>query len=137
MGPLDLLFGQIQKAITNHGSPDTPGPVYDANPLLGQLSGIFGQTAQQHGLPFDSSQFGFGGNDQNYNQQGGIAPSSQDPFGDPGAGGLSNAGYNSGGGGIASSNQDPFGDPGAGGQQSAMGEITSSNQDPFGDPGRG
>jgi hypothetical protein len=130
---LDILFNQIQRAISDHSSPNTPGPSYDANPLLGQLAGMFGQTAQQHGLPFDPSQFGFGGNDQNYG--GNIASSDQDPYGDPGlGGGFNNAGF--GGGGIASSNQDPFGDPGVSGQQSAFGEIASSDQDPFGDPGR-
>ena len=112
MNPLNMLFGQIASAITNHSSPNTPGPSYDANPLLGQLSGLFGQTASQHGLPFDQ-------NDE-YSQQGGgqfgnVQSSDQDPLGDPGAmdgqGGAQNVSQQFGN--VLSSDQDPYGDPGA------------------------
>ena len=57
-----------------------------------------------------------GGNRDN-NQQGGILPASQDPYGDPGAQG------------ILPASQDPYGDPGAQG-------IRPASEDPYGDPGR-
>ena len=92
LNPLDLLFGQVRKSVENQASPDTPGPAFDANPLLGILGGLFGQHAQQQGQDF-------GG----YNTQ----SSDQDPYGDPGL---------QGGGGqfgnAKSSDEDPYGDPG-------------------------
>jgi hypothetical protein len=108
MGPLDLLFGQIQRAIQDHSSPNTPGPSYDPNPLLGQLSGLFGQHAQQGGGGFG----GYDPNQQGYGQQGGF-------------------------GNVQSSDQDPYGDPGQQqGQGGGFGNVLSSDQDPYGDPGR-
>ena len=123
MGPLDMLFGQIQRAIQDHSSPNTPGPSYDPNPLLGQLSGLFGQHAQQNGGGFDN-----------------VLSSNQDPYGDPGQqqGYGQQAGYDQQGGNfgnVLSSDQDPLGDPGA--QQGGnFGNVLSSDQDPYGDPGR-
>lgn len=141
MGPLDLLFGQIQRAIQDHSSPNTPGPSYDPNGLLGQLSGLFGQHAQQHGGGFDPNNY-----NQGYGQQGGfgnVLSSDQDPYGDPGQqqGYGQQAGYGQQGGfgNVLSSDQDPYGDPGQqGGQggQGGFGNVLSSDQDPYGDPGR-
>jgi hypothetical protein len=72
MNPLEMLFGQIANTITNHASPNTPGPSYDPGGLLGSLAGIFGQHAQQSGQQFDPGQFG------------NVLSSDQDPYGDPG-----------------------------------------------------
>jgi hypothetical protein len=118
MGPLDLLFGQVQRAIQDHSSPNTPGPSYDANSILGQLSGLFGQHAQQHGGGFDPTSYGYD-QQQGYSQQQGY-------------------GQQGGFGNVQSSNQDPYGDPGLqqGGQQGGFGNVLSSDQDPYGDPGR-
>ena len=91
LNPLDLLFGQVRSAIENHASPNTPGPAYDANPLLGMLGGLFGQHAQEQGQQF-------GG----YNTQ----SSDQDPYGDPGQQGGGQFGN------AVSSDKDPYGDPG-------------------------
>lgn len=91
LNPLDLLFGQVRNAIENHSSPNTPGPSYDPNPLLGMLGGLFGQHAQEQGQQF-------GG----YNTQ----SSDQDPYGDPGQQGGGQFGN------AVSSDQDPYGDPG-------------------------
>jgi len=122
MNPLDLLFGQIANTVKNHADPNTPGPSYDANPLLGALAGIFGQHANQAGGQFqgyreeeDYSQYGgfdpgqlFGGQG---NQGGqlppGVRPASEDPYGDP---------ADQGGGGMFGRNvrpasEDPYGDP--------------------------
>jgi hypothetical protein len=135
MGPLDLLFGQIQRAIQDHSSPNTPGPSYDPNGLLGQLSGIFGQHAQQNGGGFDPNYY-------NQGQQGGygnVLSSNQDPYGDPGMqGGAQQVGYGQQGGfgNVLSSDQDPYGDPGQQGGQGGFGNVLSSDQDPYGDPGR-
>lgn len=122
MGPLDSLFGQIKNAIEQHASPNTPGPSYDANGILGQLAGLFGQNAPGMGQQFDPQNHGYGQ---------GIASSDEDPYGDPGAqqGQLASQG---GYGNIASSDEDPYGDPGAPG---GPGEIASSDEDPYGDPG--
>ena len=86
MNPLDLLFGQIANKVREHASPDTPGPSYDANPLLGALSSLFGSFAGQNGHPYD-------GHD--------VQPASQDPYGDPGA--AEN---------VRPASEDPYGDPG-------------------------
>ena len=112
MNPLDLLFGQVANTIRQHASPNTPGPSYDANPLLGALGSLFGQHAQQSGGSFggfDPSQI-FGGGGQNSNQGGMGNPisSDQDPYGDPGLQG--GGGFNQSN--VASSDQDPYGDPG-------------------------
>lgn len=114
--PLDLLFNQVAKAIGNHSSPNTPGPSYDANPLLGGLQGLFNQFANSNGHQFNANQQQYGNPQEFFNQygqvddqQGQVASSNQDPFGDPGLQG--NQG-NQGAQNVASSNQDPFGDPG-------------------------
>lgn len=110
MNPLDLLFGQIRGAIENHASPNTPGPAYDSGGILGQLAGLFGGHAQETGQQFGG--YNQSGYDQSgYNQggyQGGVLPSSQDPYGDPAD--LPNA-QQTGHGGVLPSSQDPFGDP--------------------------
>jgi len=98
MNPLDLLFGQIQNTIQNHSSPNTPGPSYDANPLLGSLAGLFGQHASNNNDNFgvDPGQFG------------NVQDASQDPYGDP-------ADQQDGGGqqfgNVLDASQDPYGDP--------------------------
>lgn len=92
MNPLDLLFGQIQNTISNHSSPNTPGPSYDANPLLGTLAGLFGQHASNNNQSFgvDTSQFG------------NVQDASQDPYGDPADQQFGN---------VKDASQDPYGDP--------------------------
>ena len=111
MNPLSLLFGQIANTITNHASPNTPGPSYDAGGLLSQLGGLFGQHAQQNGDQFDPGEYA---QHMNYNQGGGqfgnVLSSDQDPYGDPGAQGGGQFGN------VLSSDQDPYGDPGAQGR---------------------
>lgn len=94
MNPLDLLFGQVQKTINDHSSPDTPGPSYDANPLLGALAGLFGQHAQGNNESFgvDTGQFG------------NVRDASQDPYGDP-------ADQQQQFGNVLDASQDPYGDP--------------------------
>jgi hypothetical protein len=96
---LDSLFGQIARQITNHASPNTPGPSYDPSDLLSNLGNIFGQHAQQSGQQF-------GG----YNP-GSYESSDNDPFGDPGQ--SNQQGSNAAFGNIQSSDADPYGDPGA------------------------
>lgn len=147
MNPLDLLFGQVANAVRQHSSPDTPGPAYDANPILGALSGIFGQTAQQHNQQFsgydpnnDYSQhqagpdlggmlgglggmFG-GGQGQG---QGNVMPASHDPYGDPASQG---GGFGSN---VTPASQDPYGDPADQGGGFGSNVIPAS-QDPYGDP---
>ena len=123
MNPLDLLFGQIANVVRNHASPNTPGPSYDSNPLLGALGGLFGQHANQNG-----GQFGGYNQDQDYSQHGGF---------DPGQlfGGQQQGGYNQGN--VVSSDQDPYGDPGlqGGGGGFDQTNVRSSDEDPYGDPG--
>ena len=96
MNPLDLLFGQIKDTITNHSSADTPGPSYDANPLLGSLAGLFGQHANSNNDSFgvDPGEFG------------NVKDASQDPYGDP-------ADQESGQqfGNVKDASEDPYGDP--------------------------
>jgi hypothetical protein len=113
MNPLNSLFGSIVDAITNHASPNTPGPAYNANDILGTISSLFNQHAGDTGQPFnhDPSQYG------------NVQSSNQDQYGDPG-----NQQY----GNVQSSNQDPYGDPG----NQQYGNVKSSNDDPYGDPGR-
>lgn len=130
---LESLFGQVAGAIMNHSSPNTPGPSYDANGILGQLSGLFGQHAQQSGEQFQPQPYETYANSGDY---GGMQSSNQDPFGDPGlqGGAAEQASYgNQAYGNVQSSNQDPFGDPGL--QGGSAENPLSSNQDPYGDPG--
>lgn len=76
---LSFLLDQVRNAITQHaGQQQQTG--FDPSGLLGQVEGLFGQHAAATG------------------QQ--ILPASQDPYGDPGAGG------------IRPASQDPYGDPG-------------------------
>ena len=101
MNPLEMLFGQVQNAINDHGSADTPGPSYDTGGILGTLSGLFGQHAQQNGGSFDNSRFG------------NVRSSDEDPYGDPGAqGNQASYGGNQNFGNVKSSDEDPYGDPG-------------------------
>lgn len=120
MNPLNMLFGQIANTVINHASPNTPGPSYDANPLLGALGGLFSQHAQQSGGQFDGYQQGadysqYGGFDPGQlfgggqgGGQGNVLPASQDPYGDP-----ANQAQNTGafGGNVLPASQDPYGDP--------------------------
>jgi hypothetical protein len=99
MNPLDLLFGQISKEIQNHASPNTPGPSYDPSGLLNTLGGLFGQHAQQSGQDFG----GYGDNNS------GIAPASEDPYGDPAD--SAQSGTNAAFGDVRPASEDPFGDP--------------------------
>src|SRR5690606_22278392 len=109
---LDLLFGQIARQIQNHGSDRTPGPNYDTDGILDTIGNIFGQRAQQDGQQFGGYQRGHDYTaDDNYNDDygGNVAPSSQDPWGDP-----------------ADSNQQ--------GNNAAFGNVRPASEDPFGDP---
>jgi hypothetical protein len=142
MNPLDLIFGQVANAVKQHSSPDTPGPSYDPNPILGALSGLFGQHAQQNNQQFggydpntdysghqaDSGILGSLGNLFGGGQSGGNVQSSDaDPYGDPeDHGGAAQAS-------VQSSDNDPYGDPeDHGGAMPA--NVQSSDNDPYGDP---
>ena len=95
MSLLDSLFGQIAGTIQDHASPNTPGPSYDANPLLGTIASIFSNHAGQIGQSFDPGSFG----GQN------VRPASEDPYGDPadqGQGLPAN---------VRPASEDPYGDP--------------------------
>lgn len=119
MNPLDLIFGQVANAVKQNSSADTPGPSYDPNPLLGALSNMFGQHAQQ--------------NNQQFNGYDPDADYSQHQGSDLG-GILGGLGGLFGGGGsndVKSSNQDPYGDPE---DQGGAIDVRSSNEDPYGDP---
>lgn len=145
MNPLNILFGQVANAVQQHASPDTPGPSYDANPVLGALSGVFGQHAQQSGQQFD----GYNPNQQYENHGPNIGSMLGPLLGGAAVGGLGSmlggmlggggqqGGYNQGGynqgGGVQSSDADPYGDPGT--QGSGYGNVQSSDADPYGDPG--
>lgn len=133
--PLNLLFNQVSKAIQNHSSDQTPGPSYNANPLLGALQGMFGQYANQSGQQFNRQPDYDNGEEyqQNYGPLGGLA----DMFG----GGQQNQpqmGQNQGFGNVLPASQDPYGDPAdqqAGGNQGGQfGNILPASQDPYGDP---
>jgi len=118
MGLLDALFNQVSQAIQEHSSPDTPGPAYDPNPLLGNLSNIFGQIAAE--------------NQQDFSGYGDVAPASQDPYGDP-ADQTRFSSY----GDVAPASQDPYGDPADQEQfanQEQSGNVLPSSADPYGDP---
>ncbi len=140
MNPLDLLFGHIANAVQQQASPNTPGPAYDAHPVLGALSNMFGNYAQQNGQQFSGYQQG-----QQYQSQGsGIGSMLGGLGGLLGGGGLGSmfgggGGQQSQGGGqfgnVASSSQDSYGDPGAQGGGGQFGNVASSSQDPYGDPG--
>ncbi len=123
MNPLNMLFGQLVNSVQQHSSPDTPGPAYDANPIIGALSGIFGQHAQQTGQQFD-----------------GYDPNAQYENNGPNLGGMlgglfggGQGGQNQSYGGVQSSDADPYGDPEAQGG-AGYGNVQSSDADPYGDP---
>lgn len=126
MNPLDLLFGHVANAIQQHASPDTPGPAYDSHPVLGALSGLFGNYAQQSGQQFSGynpgqqyqSQgggigsmlgglFGGGGGGQQMGQFGNVMPASSDPYGDPANQGMGGGQF----GNVLPASADPYGDP--------------------------
>lgn len=123
MNPLNMLFGQLVNSVQQHSSPDTPGPAYDANPIIGALSGIFGQHAQQTGQQFD----GYNPNAQYENHGPNIGGMLGGLFG----GGQDNQGQSYGG--VQSSDADPYGDPENQGG-AAYGNVLSSDADPYGDP---
>lgn len=76
---LNFLFQQVQNAVSqNAGAQQQTG--FNPTNLMSDIEGLFTQHAQATG------------------QQ--IMPASQDPYGDPGAGG------------ILPASQDPYGDPG-------------------------
>ncbi len=141
MNPLNILFGQLANSVQQHSSPDTPGPAYDANPVLGALSNVFGQHAQQTGQPFDP----YNPQGQYENQGPNIGGMLGGLLGGGAGGGLlggllggggqqSNYGEQSyGGGGVQSSDADPYGDPENQGGAS-YGNVQSSDADPYGDP---
>jgi hypothetical protein len=111
MGILDALFGQVSQAITNHSSPDTPGPAYDPSDLLSQLSNVFGQQAAA--------------NNEEFSGYGNVRPASEDPYGDP-------ADTEQGQfGNVLPASQDPYGDPA---DQSQFGNVRPASEDPYGDP---
>ena len=116
--PLDFLFNQVTQAIQSHASPNTPGPSYNANPVLGALQGVFSNFAGQHGAQYNphpdydnGEEFGqqYGGyNQQGQNQNyGNVLPASQDPYGDP-ADQMTDQGQF---GNVLPASQDPYGDP--------------------------
>ena len=114
--PLDFLFNQVTQAIQTHASPNTPGPSYNANPVLGALQGVFGQFAGQHGAQFNPQADYDNGEEfnQHYGQHmgqygnqgyGNVLPASADPYGDPAD--QPNQGY----GNVLPASADPYGDP--------------------------
>lgn len=109
MGLLDALFNQVSQTIKSHSSPDTPGPVYDPNDLLSQLSGLFGQQAAQ--------------NNEEFSAHGNVRPASEDPYGDP-------ADQNQFGN-VRPASEDPHGDPA---DQNQFGNVRPASEDPYGDP---
>ena len=87
---LSSLFNQVRDAITQH-SADNQGNL-NANGLIGEVEQLF----NQHPL-------------NNYNNNQGILPASQDPYGDPGlAGSYAPADRAAG---ILPASADPYGDP--------------------------
>jgi hypothetical protein len=89
MGLLDALFNQVSQTVTNHSSPNTPGPAYDPSDLLSQLSNVFGQHAAA--------------NNEDFSGYGNVRPASEDPYGDPADQGQF--------GNVLPASQDPYGDP--------------------------
>ena len=143
MNPLDLLFGQVANSVRQHSSPDTPGPAYDANPVLGALSSILGQHAQQTGQQFG----GYNPEAQYENNGPNIGGMLGGLLGGGAAGGMLGGLLGGGGGGqqggypqqsfgdntVQSSDADPYGDPEAQGG-AGYGNVQSSDADPYGDP---
>lgn len=104
--PLDFLFNQVTQAIQSHASPNTPGPSYNANPLLGALQGAFSNFAGQNGSQFTPQQ-GYDNGQQFQQQYGNVQDASQDPYGDPANQGSVQGQF----GNVQDASQDPYGDP--------------------------
>ncbi len=102
--PLDFLFNQVSQAIQSHASPDTPGPSYNANPLLGAIQGAFSNFAGQGGGQFNPQQ-GYDHGQQFQQQYGNVQSASQDPYGDPADQGAAQYGN------VLPASADPYGDP--------------------------
>jgi len=147
MNPLDLLFGQVAGAVQQHADPNTPGPAYDAHPVLSALSGMFGQYAQQNGQQFS----GYSPQQQYQNNGPGFGSMIGGLLGGGGAlgalggmlgGGQQNTGQQGGMGNVLDASQDPYGDPAdQGNVQSSynpnagpFGNVQPASQDPYGDP---
>jgi hypothetical protein len=151
MNPLDLIFGQVANAVRQHSSPDTPGPAYDPNPILGALSGLFGQHAQQNNQQFGGydpnadysshqvdngilgSLGGLFGGGQGGGQQGGGQQGGGQQGGGQQGGGQQGGGQQGGSGNVLSSDADPYGDP-EDQRGGSFGNVLSSDADPYGDP---
>lgn len=140
MNPLDILFGQVANAVRQHADPNTPGPSYDANPVLNALSGLFQQQAQQRGEQFH----GYDPNQQYENYAQSQGPDLGGLLGGllgGGAAGSALGGLLGGGqsqnpmGNVRSSDEDPYGDPGLQGGGFFGQNVRSSDEDPYGDPG--
>ena len=139
MNPLDLLFGQVAGAVQQHADPNTPGPAYNANPVLSALSGLFQSHANQSGQQFSGYQ-----PDQQYENHGpNIGSMLGGLLGGGALGSLAGGLLGGGGGGqqqggmgnVQDASQDPYGDPadqGAGG--GSFGNVQDASQDPYGDP---
>ena len=80
MGLLDGLLDQVKGAISQH-TGNQQG--FDPSKLLGHITDLF--------------------NNHPSNNGGNVKPASQDPYGDPGAGGGQRA--------VKPASQDPYGDP--------------------------
>lgn len=125
MNPLDILFGTVANAVQQHSSPNTPGPAYDANPILGALSGIFGQHAQQQNQPFNG-----------YNPNADYSQHSGTDIGSilGGLGGMFGGGQSQGQGNVLPASQDPYGDPADQGGGGFGANVRPASEDPYGDP---
>lgn len=148
MNPLDLLFGQVAGAVQQHADPNTPGPGYDAHPVLNALGGMFGHYAQQNGQQFSgydpSGQYQQQNNGPGFGSMlggllgGGGAGGALGALGGLFGGGQQNAGYGQqqgGMGNVMDASQDPYGDPAD--QQAgnaSFGNVLDASQDPYGDP---
>jgi len=143
MNPLDLLFGQVAGAVQQHADPNTPGPGYDPHPVLGALSGMFGQYAQQNGQQFSGYQQGqqFENNGPNIGGMlGGLLGGAGGALGGLFGGGQQEP-QQGGTGNVLDASQDPYGDPADQGGQtsynpgaSPFGNVRPASEDPYGDP---
>ncbi len=86
---LDSLLESVKSSVLDHTNQQKHTG-FDAGGLLTKITDLFGAHKQQHG-------------DRN------IAPASQDPYGDPGAGGGARASAMPDN--VKSASQDPYGDP--------------------------
>jgi hypothetical protein len=142
MNPLDILFGQVANAVKQHSSADSPGPEYDANPILDALSGVFKQQAESSGQQFN----GYDPNAQYENQAESQGPDLGGLLGGllgGGAAGSILGGLLGGGnnqnqgqmGDVRSASEDPYGDPADAGSQGGFGgNVRPASEDPYGDP---